>query len=198
MFNIVVIGPPCSGKGTQSKRIAKEYQLSHISSGILFRKEINKKTPLGFTLKKYIDKGLLVPDEIVLKKMYKAALSLRKSRGVVFDGFPRTLYQAQTMDKSLKKKAIQIAIAVFIDVGEQELVKRLLRRSEDSERSDDSLEVIKKRIEVYKAETLPLIKYYSDKKKLITVSGMAHVETVCARIINAINNFKKQNYTDGV
>lgn len=192
MFNIVVFGAPCSGKGTQSKRIAAKYGLRHLSTGDHFRKEIKNRTELGLVAKSYIDKGSLVPDEIVLKEIYRKAIRNKRANGFVFDGFPRTLQQAQMLDKSLSKKNLRISLAIYIDVDEPELIKRLLKRCKDSGRSDDSVEIIKRRIDIYEKETIPLINYYLNQQKLISVSGMSDVPTVCQRILIGIENFLRR------
>jgi len=192
MFNIVIFGAPCSGKGTQSERIADRYSLIHISTGELFRKEIVKESKLGLMVKKFIDKGELVPDDIVLKEIYRTATRRKNNNGFVFDGFPRTIQQAETLDKSLSKKGLYIEIAIYIDVEEPELINRLLKRCQDSGRSDDSLEIIKKRIEIYEAQTIPLINYYLQQQKLISVSGMSSVKTVSERILNALDKHLKK------
>jgi len=191
MFNIVVFGAPCSGKGTQSERIADKYTLIHISTGELFRNEIKKKTKIGLLAQSYIDRGELVPDEVVLKEIYLTATKRKNNNGFVFDGFPRTLQQAQTLDKSLANKGLEVGVVVFIDVEEKELVNRMLNRSKDSERTDDSMDVITKRIKVYKEQTLPLIKYYEQQNKLLTVSGMDSIENVFSKIVDVVENYKK-------
>jgi len=193
MLNIIVLGAPCSGKGTQSLRISSFFNLTHLSTGDLLRDEILKNTPLGKLAQSYINKGELVPDEIVLKEIYKHATSKSKAEGIVFDGFPRTLNQAVLLDKSFTKKNIDICVVIFIDVDEQEIIKRMLHRSKGSNRSDDSLSVLENRVRIYKEQTMPLLDYYETQKKLLKISGMNNVEDVFKKILHGIEYFTHKN-----
>lgn len=190
MLNIVIFGPPGSGKGTQSKKIADEYQLMHLSTGDLLREEIKKNTSVGKQVKKYIDKGELVPDAIIIKELYKQASDHVDSPGFIFDGFPRTIVQAEMLDKMLGKHNIPINIVLNIEVEEEELFKRMMGRAEDSNRSDDKEEIIHKRIDIYKDQTYPLINYYKKQDKLVNINGMASVEKVFEKICHAIDTYK--------
>jgi len=189
MLNIIVFGPPCSGKGTQSERIAALFNLIHISTGELFRDEIKRQTITGKLAQDYINKGELVPDNIVLKEIYHKVRKKTGNQGVVFDGFPRTQHQALILDKSLKKRKLKISLVVYIEVEEAELANRLCNRNKNSVRSDDSFEILKNRIVVYKEQTFPLLEYYKKEHKLITICGMAPVENVFSNIAEAINKY---------
>lgn len=186
MLNLIIFGPPGSGKGTQSARIVKEFNLIHLSTGDILRKEIEEKTPMGCMVKEYIDNGLLVPDEVVLKMLYHKASEYNTSDGFIFDGFPRTIYQAEMLDKMLEKHEHPIDAVISVEVQEDELFKRMMGRAEDSGRSDDNEETIGKRIEVYKKQTYPLIDFYRNQGKLIAVNGMDSVDKVFENISRAI------------
>ena len=192
MLNIILIGAPCSGKGTQSEKLTSLFDLVHISTGEVFRDEIKRKTSIGKAVQSYIDKGELVPDRIVLKAIYHIVNENTDALGVIFDGFPRTKHQSLILEKSLKKRKLNISLVIFIDVEEDELVKRLKNRNKNSDRSDDSFEILRKRIDVYKEQTLPLLEYYKNKQKLFRVSGMAPVDTVFGDICEVINKFIKE------
>ncbi len=188
MLNIIVLGPPCSGKGTQSEKIASLYNLTHLSTGDHFRNEIKMRTPVGLLAQTYIDKGELVPDSIVLKEIYKKAIKKIAKNGIVFDGFPRTEHQAEMLQRSLHRKNLSISHVIYIDVDEDELIKRMLNRCQNnSGRSDDNAEILQNRIAIYKKQTLPLLEYYSKKQILTKISGMATVEEVFSSIRKAID-----------
>ncbi len=187
MLNIIIFGPPGSGKGTQSARIVKKYNLIHLSTGDILRHEIMEKTPIGCVVKEYIDNGLLVPDEVVLKMLYHKASIYPKSEGFIFDGFPRTIYQAEMLDKMLEKHNRPIDVVVSVEVQEDELFKRMMGRALDSGRSDDNEFTIKKRIDVYKEQTYPLIDFYRNQGKLVAINGMESVDVVFNHISQAID-----------
>jgi adenylate kinase len=185
MLNLILFGPPGCGKGTQSARVACKYKLEHLSTGDLFREEVRKGTSEGKKMSRYMSKGLLVPDNMVLKKLYQLNLQYRKVPGFVLDGFPRTINQAMILDRFLEKKGFPVCIAFFMVVDEDELIHRMIGRGEDSGRLDDNEETIKRRLEVYRKYTLPIREYYERQNKLSMVSGMAPVKEVSSRI-NAI------------
>lgn len=187
MLNIIVFGAPCSGKGTQSKKIADLFNLTHISTGEIFRHEIKSETKIGKLVQSYINEGELVPDEIVLKKIISVGFKNINKQGYVFDGFPRTLNQTLLFEKTLRKKGFCISDVIYIDVEEDELIKRLNRRCKNSERSDDSLEILKKRINIYKKETFPILDFYKKSDILTEISGMAPVDVVFNEIAEVIN-----------
>lgn len=175
MFNLVLFGPPGSGKGTQSENIVTAYNLQHISTGDLLRDEVSRQTPLGVEAKKYMDQGLLVPDEVVIGMISTKIDETPDARGFIFDGFPRTRAQAEALDKLLEFKNTKIDLVLALDVKMDELIQRLLVRGETSGRSDDNLEVITKRIKEYTAKTEPVASYYQSHGKLEVVPGQAPV-----------------------
>src|ERR1700761_4991262 len=171
MFNLVLFGPPGSGKGTQSENIVSTYKLQHISTGDLLRDEVLRQTPLGTEAKKYMDQGLLVPDEVVIGMISSKIDEMPDARGFIFDGFPRTKAQAEALDKLLEFKNTQIDLVLAMDVPETELIKRLVGRGETSGRSDDNEEVITKRIKEYHSKTEPVAGHYAAQNKLERVKG---------------------------
>jgi len=191
MLNLIVFGAPCSGKGTQSKKLADLFNLTHISTGEIFRHEIKSQSKTGLLVQSYLNAGELVPDEIVLNELLTHHLKNKMNKGFVFDGFPRTLNQAILFEKSLKKSKLNISGVIYIEVEEHELISRLNRRCRNSERSDDSPEILKNRIKIYQKETLPLLEYYKNGNKLAKVSGMAPVDEVFENIKLAIDPFLK-------
>jgi len=191
MLNIIIFGPPGSGKGTQSARIVQDYELVHLSTGDLFREEMSKNSEIGILAKKYIDRGVLVPDEIVLAELQKKAGTLLSKPGIIFDGFPRTLVQAEKLDQMLKGYGISLDMVLSVEVPEDELYKRLMGRGADSGRTDDESEIILHRIEVYKQQTFPLIDYYKQQGKLVAINGLAQVDQVYLKITKALNFYIK-------
>ena len=187
MFNLVLFGPPGSGKGTQSDKIVEEYGLVHLSTGNLLRQEIKDKTPLGLEAKAFIDKGQLVPDEVVIGMVDSYFDAHKDARGFLFDGFPRTITQAKALDKLLELKNTAITQVLMLDVDEEELIKRLVHRGKTSGRSDDADEnVQRKRQEVYRKETLPVAEYYSREKKLKQINGMGTIGEIFERLSASI------------
>src|ERR1700761_3258236 len=171
MFNLVLFGPPGSGKGTQSENIVKTYKLQHISTGDLLRDEVSRHTPLGTEAKKYMDQGMLVPDEVVIGMISGKIDADPDARGFVFDGFPRTRPQAEALDKLLEFKQTKIHLVLALEVPEPELITRLVGRGETSGRSDDNEEVIVKRIKEYHQKTQPVASYYDEQGKMERVNG---------------------------
>lgn len=188
MFNLILFGPPGSGKGTQSDKLVEEYGLVHLSTGNLLRKEMADKTPLGIEARTYIDKGQLVPDEVVIG-MVDAYFDLHKgSKGFLFDGYPRTVAQAAALDRLLEKKNTAISMVLFLQVNEEELIRRLVHRGKTSGRSDDMDENIqRKRQEVYRAETLPVADYYKKQHKVVDIKGTGTVDDIFSSLCAAIN-----------
>jgi adenylate kinase len=187
MLNLIIFGPPGSGKGTQSAKIVEKYKVTHISTGDLLRDEMEKKSPLGEEVRRYIDKGMLVPDDIVIRELQETAEKHLDSPGFIFDGFPRTIVQAEMLDEMMEAHGIPINLVISVEVGEQELFKRLIGRAEDSGRSDDTEEIIWKRIDVYKSQTLPLLAYYRKQGKVASINGMDPVDKVFEKISAAID-----------
>src|SRR5439155_3157540 len=176
MFNLVLFGPPGSGKGTQSDKLVAKYGLIHLSTGNLLREEISEKTPLGLEAKNFMDKGQLVPDEVVIGMIDSCLEKHADAKGFLFDGFPRTVAQAEALDKLLAFKKTGICKVLALEVDEEELLKRLLKRGETSGRSDDTNdEVIRKRQMVYKKETEPVAEYYKQKGKFEVVRGVGSI-----------------------
>ena len=189
MLNIIIFGPHGSGQGTQSKRIAEKYDLIHLSTGDLLREEVKRGTNIGKQVQYYIDQGELVPDFIIMKELYIKATEHINSRGFIFDGFPRTIVQAEMLDKMLEKREIPVNIVLNIIVDEDELIKRMIGRGVDSERSDDQEDIIHKRINVYKQQTYPLINFYKHQGKLISIDGMERVDKVFKKICTAVDAY---------
>ena len=179
MFNLILFGPPGSGKGTQSERLISKYGLKHLSTGDLLRSEIAGQTPLGLAAKSYMDKGQLVPDEVVIEMISSALDNNPRANGFLFDGFPRTTAQAEALDKLLTQKGTSIAVVLALQVGEQELVKRLLNRGLTSGRSDDTNEeVIRNRIVEYEKKTAAVADHYSKYEKVVYVKGEGHIDEI--------------------
>ncbi len=195
MFNLIVFGPPGCGKGTQSKLIAKKFDFLHLSTGELFRHEIEQKSTLGKFYSKFINRGILIPDNVVLKELYRFALRNQDAKGIVFDGFPRTIEQAIALDRVFSKKELKIVFVVSILVNKNELINRVLERAQDSQRTDDTLEIIKKRLEIYEKHTLPVINYYKKTpEKVFEVSGEDDISVVSTKIYQTIKErIEKRN-----
>jgi len=179
MLNLVLFGPPGAGKGTQSEHLINKYNLTHISTGDLFRKNIGEKTELGKLAQKYMDEGNLVPDQVVIDMVDDKINSTPNTNGFIFDGFPRTIAQASALDRLMAKNDTKIHTMLALKVSEDELMKRLLNRGKTSGRVDDQdEEKIKNRINVYNNETTPVANYYSDQGKLNTVEGIGSIEEI--------------------
>jgi len=189
MFNLVLFGPPGSGKGTQSVNIVTTYQLQHISTGDLLRDEVSRKTPLGVEAKRYMDQGLLVPDEVVIGMISSKIDETPEARGFIFDGFPRTKAQAEALDKLLEFKNTEIHLVLSLEVPEQELIRRLVSRGATSGRSDDTEEVITKRIKEYFAKTEPVAGYYNAQAKLERLKGDGSIEDTFKMITKEIDKY---------
>jgi adenylate kinase len=192
MFNLILFGPPGSGKGTQSDKLVEEYGLIHLSTGNLLRKEIADKTPLGLEAKSFIDKGQLVTDEVVIG-MVDSYFDLHKgAKGFLFDGYPRTVAQAAALDKLLDLKKTGISLVLFLQVDEGELIKRLVHRGKTSGRSDDTDEQVqRKRQEVYRNETLPVAAYYQQQNKVVDIKGIGSVSDIFTSLCTAIDKKMK-------
>jgi adenylate kinase len=176
MFNLILFGPPGSGKGTQSANVVATYQLQHISTGDILRDEVSRGTPLGVEARKYMDQGLLVPDEVVIGMISSRIDETPGARGFIFDGFPRTRAQAEALDKLLEFKNTEIHLVLSLEVPEEELIRRLVGRGATSGRSDDTEEVIVKRIKEYHSKTSPVADYYMAQGKLERIKGDYNVE----------------------
>jgi len=192
MFNLILFGPPGSGKGTQSDKLVAKYGLIHLSTGNLLREEIAQKTPLGLEARSFMDKGQLVPDEVVIGMIDSSLEHHKNATGFLFDGFPRTVAQSQALDKLLELKKTSITVVLALEVGEEELVKRLLNRGKTSGRSDDTNEeVIRKRFAVYMNETSPVAEHYKKARKFQSIKGEGSVEEIFSFLCEAIDKKMK-------
>jgi len=188
MFNLILFGPPGSGKGTQSEKLIAKYGLKHLSTGDLLRYEINRQTPLGQEAQNFMDKGQLVPDEVVIGMISSALDSNPDCKGFLFDGFPRTSAQAEALDKLLELKKAPIAVMIALEVSEEELVKRLLKRGETSGRSDDTNEaVIRARITEYHNKTAAVADHYRKFDKVVMVKGEGTVDEIFSALCREID-----------
>jgi adenylate kinase len=187
MLNLVLFGPPGAGKGTQSEKLIEHYNLIHLSTGDILRNEIAGGTALGMEAKKLMDQGLLVPDEVVIGMISSKLDQNLGAVGFIFDGFPRTIAQAEALDNLLKEKGTSITVMIALEVEDEELEKRLLGRGKDSGRADDrDINVIKKRIKEYNDKTAPLKNYYTNQNKFQSVYGIGTVEQIFTRISDTI------------
>lgn len=192
MFNMILFGPPGSGKGTQSEKLVDKYGLVHLSTGNLLREEISNKTPLGLEAKNFIDRGQLVPDEVVIGMIDSSLEHHKDASGFLFDGFPRTTAQAEALDKLLALKKTEISLVLALEVTEEELIKRLLHRGTTSGRSDDTNEtVIHERFSVYRNETAPIADHYKRLKRFQSIKGEGTVEEIFNAVRQVIDKKMK-------
>lgn len=187
MLNIVLFGPPGAGKGTQSEKLIAKYQLIHLSTGDIFRANIKGATELGMLAKSFMDKGQLVPDEVTIRMLESEVNKYPNAKGFIFDGFPRTIAQAQALDIFLSKRGQSLSAVLSLEVKEDELRQRLAERAKSSGRPDDANpEVIQKRIDVYKNETLPLKDHFTAQGKYKGINGIGEIDEIfnslCAKI----------------
>lgn len=186
MLNIVIFGAPGSGKGTQSEKIVEKYQLNHISTGDVLRAEIKNGTELGKTAKSYIDQGQLIPDELMVDILASVFDSFEDSKGVIFDGFPRTIPQAEALKRMLQERNQGVSVMLDLEVPEDELMDRLIKRGQISGRADDNEETIKKRLAVYHEQTAPLKDFYKKEGIYRHINGLGELERIFADICAAI------------
>lgn len=188
MINIVLFGPPGSGKGTQAINMLEKYGLLHISTGDLFRNAIKNETEMGLKAKAFMDKGDLVPDEVTIGMMNAVINENPGVKGIIFDGFPRTVAQAEALDAFLNSRNTPISKMIALEVSNDELVKRLLNRGVDSGRADDAdVEIIQNRIKVYNEKTLPVAEFYKVQDKLAVVKGEGTIEEIFSRICDELD-----------
>ena len=189
MKNIVIFGAPGSGKGTQSEKMIEKYGLGHISTGDGLRDQIKRGTELGKTAKGYIDNGQLIPDDLMVSILADVYDSFGKEhKGVIFDGFPRTIPQAQALKDMLAKRGHKVAAMIELDVPEDELMKRLIKRGQESGRSDDNEETIKKRLTVYHNQTSPLIEWYEKEGIHHHINGLGELDRIFGDICAVIDD----------
>lgn len=192
MFNLILFGPPGSGKGTQSDKLVEKYGLVHLSTGNLLRKEMAEKTPLGIEARSFIDKGQLVPDEVVIGMVDSYFDQHKDAPGFLFDGYPRTVAQAAALDRLLDLKKTSIELVLFLQVDEDELIRRLVHRGKTSGRSDDTDEAVqRKRQEVYRNETLPVAAYYDKQEKVVNIRGTGTVDDIFRSLCDVIDKKSK-------
>ena len=186
MLNIVIFGAPGSGKGTQSERIVEKFGINHISTGDVLRAEIKGGTELGKVAKGYIDQGQLLPDELIIDILASTLDNFKESKGVIFDGFPRTIAQAEALKNMLAERGQEVSVMLDLDVPEEELMTRLIKRGQESGRADDNEETIKKRLTVYHSQTAPLIDWYKNEGKYQHIHGLGTMEGIFGDIVAAV------------
>ena len=190
MLNIVLFGPPGAGKGTQANKLIDKYGLVHLSTGDVFRANIKGETALGKLAKSYMDKGNLVPDEVTIK-MLESEVNIRpEAKGFIFDGFPRTIPQADALENLLKSKDTSVSLMLALDVSEDELTKRLLLRGVDSGRADDQNEdIVRNRIKVYNEQTSVVADFYTKQNKFESINGIGTIEDIFNQVCEVINKY---------
>ena len=189
MINLILFGKPGSGKGTQAEFVKIKYDLIHISTGDLFRNNISNNTDLGLLAKSYMDKGDLVPDEVTVKMLEAEVNKHPNAKGFIFDGFPRTTIQAEILDKFLATLKLSISMTIALEVDENLLIDRLIKRGKDSGRSDDQdRSKIQNRFDEYNKKTSPLINYYKNQNKFFDVNGVGDINEISSRVFNTIDN----------
>ncbi len=188
MLNVVIFGAPGSGKGTQSEKIVEKYQLNHISTGDVLRAEIKKGTELGKTAQALIDQGQFIPDQLMIDILTGVLDDLKESRGVIFDGFPRTIPQAEALKDMLEKRNQNVTVMLDLDVPEEELMQRLILRGKISGRADDNEETIKKRLDVYHCQTEPLKDFYKGEGLYTHICGAGQPDYIFSAVSTAIDS----------
>ena len=188
MKNLVIFGAPGSGKGPQSDLLVAKYGFRHISTGDVLRAEIKQGTELGRTAQQFIDKGQLIPDELMIEILASVYDSLCPCEGVIFDGFPRTIPQAEALKKMLAQRGTEVSAVLQLEVPEEMLTERLLNRGKTSGRADDNAETIRKRLEVYHSQTAPLAAWYAAEGKLHAIKGYGALEEINAALCEVIDN----------
>lgn len=199
MINLILFGPPGSGKGTQAEKLKEHFNLLHISTGDLLRAEIAQGTELGMAAKQFMDGGQLVPDEVVIG-MLGGAVEEAKAKGnlgIIFDGFPRTRAQAEALDTMLMEKGTAVSCVLSLAVDEEELTQRILKRGLTSGRSDDSdVDTIRKRVQEYRTKTEPVAAYYSNQELLVLIEGVGSIDDIFSALMEAVNTVSSK-HSDG-
>ncbi len=191
MLNIVLFGPPGAGKGTQSQKLIDFYNLTHISTGDLFRKHLGEGTELGLLAQTFMSQGKLVPDKLVIDMVDHKLEEDNDYNGIIFDGFPRTIPQAEALDKFLESKGTPITCMIALEVPHMELIKRILERGKSSGRTDDqNEEKIQTRLNIYQQETLPVADFYKKQNKYSAINGVGKIEEIFESIKAEISKFR--------
>jgi adenylate kinase len=191
MINLILFGPPGSGKGTQAAKIKTKYNLLHISTGDLFRYELGNNTPLGIEARSYMERGELVPDIVTIKMLKKKVMEHPEVSGFIFDGFPRNINQAGALDSLLESLDQTIDALIALDVSDEEIIARILERGKTSGRADDlDVDIIKKRIEIYTSETQPVFEYYEAKNKAFKVNGLGTIDDIYLRLCSVVEHYR--------
>jgi len=188
MFNIIIFGPPGSGKGTQSLKLAEKYGLKHISTGDIFRSEIKARSPLGIRVQSIIENGELVSDELLVDLLRSAMQKHPGTDGFLFDGYPSTIQQAHDLEGLLTELNGGVDVVLALDVHDDELLERLLKRAQLEGRKDDTEEVISNRLNVYHSQTKPLMAHYDVQGKMKSVHGVGSIEEIFNRLCEKIDN----------
>ena len=188
-MNLIFLGPPGVGKGTQAKLVCNYFNMLHLSTGDMLRSEINNESDIGKTAKSFIDQGALVPDKVLLNIIEMRLSQNDIENGYLLDGFPRTILQAEGLDSILKNNSQKLNAVISLTADENELIKRLIKRGQDSGRSDDTPEIIKQRQGVYWKQTSPLIDFYSNKNILKDINGIGSINEINVRILETLKNY---------
>lgn len=190
MLNVVIFGPPGSGKGTQSENLIKKYNLAHISTGDLLRKEISTNTQLGALAKSHMDKGELVPDDVIIGMIDSYIDNMGQVNGVIFDGFPRTVDQAVALKNLLAEYKTGVSVCLNLEVPNEELITRLIERGKTSGRSDDNMETIKARLVTYETQTKPVLDFYKKEGVAVNIQGVGSIDGIFEKISAAVDAVK--------
>lgn len=192
MLNIILFGPPGAGKGTQAQKLTSKYQLVHLSTGDIFRANIKNGTELGKLAKSYMDKGDLVPDEVTIKMLESEVSKQKSPKGFIFDGFPRTTAQAQSLDTFLAGKNMPVSVTLALEVDEEELTKRILLRGKESDRADDqNPTIVRNRVKEYNTKTAPLKEFYKKQGKLKSIHGVGSIEDIFNNLSKEIDSAQR-------
>jgi adenylate kinase len=187
-MNIILLGPPGSGKGTQGARLSDRLDIPRVSTGDLLRSAVERGTPLGQQARSYMDQGLLVPDEIIVGLIEEVLASPEAESGILMDGFPRTIPQAEAVDRALEARGATVDCVLNIDVPEDELVRRMMGRAREQGRADDTPETIRKRFQVYVEQTAPLVQYYEERGVVRNVEGIGSIDEIAQRVTTVLGS----------